>query len=686
MPSRTNIRKSVKPFVSSKALSIKLLATVLVTLVLAIAVARISHQQQAASKVAALASEAEKSFYRFTIGERLIYRLDYANTSASDFQKLFAEKESSGKDLKSAPSGLAHSFTTTVQGELIATILDNRNDTLLVAFSLRNPAVSVNTNGQVAATEAETVRVDISRDIFARLDLSGRVLGLRFDPSTSGLSQSFARALLAVTQFVFPGAPGSDLKQWEAQEDDTTGPHIARYEAQPGTGNCEAQDASAVKAFRKTKARYLSSPAQAGTKAGTSEFDIPTTINPGGHLSATFDFNQGRLICLTGKESQTVVMAGKAVAQAETTIGLTYISQESLSATEISALRKASLEREKIAATVPLSAKPSGQESEAAIQRTELGEATIESLLIELGHLETSTDETKDEASLYLKFKALVYVQPQASALLGEILTTSHPGSATTRILTGALGAVGNTEAQEALVTAIRARRQDWPVLSTLIPVLGSVDSPTPLAEETLRELASDPSDWNIASTAQLALGVMARRLAESERATKLVDWAVKNLDSSPSVEMTKQWLLVLGNTGSATSLPGIARFVNNPSPELRAIAASALRFIRSRQADDLLIKLLASDSDAKVRLEAAVALGFREPSADSFAAQKQAFLKDKTVNVRLAVLQNLWQARETFSEIRQLVKQAAAKDVAKEVRKAAAEMMTPYAKAFLKS
>jgi HEAT repeat protein len=684
--SSQKIRRSVKRFVSSKAPSMKLLATVLVTLVLAVAAAQIGHQRQAASKAAASAIEGDNSFYRFTIGERLIYRLDYTNTSASDFQKLFAEKESSGKTERSAPSGLAHSFSTTVQGELVATILDNRNDTLLLTFSVRNAVVSINTNGQVATTEAETVRVDISRDIFARLDLSGRVLAVCFDPSTNSLSQSFARALLAMTQLVFPGAPVSDLKQWEAQEEDTTGPYIARYEAQTGTGNCEAQVAPAVKTFRKTKARYLSSPAQAGTKPGTSEFDIPTTINPGGQLSAAFDFQQGRLICLTGKESQTVAMAGKAVAQAETTIGLNYVSKENLSATEISALRKASLAREKVATSVPLSAKASEQESEAAIQRTELGEATIESLLIELAHLETSGDETKDEAPLYLKFKALVYLQPQASALLGEILATSHPGSATTRILTGALGAAGHTQAQEALVSAIRARREDWPALSTLIPVLGSVDLPTPLAEEALREFASNSPDWNIASTAQLALGVMARSLAESERAAKLVDWAVKNLDSSPSAEMTKQWLLVLGNTGSATALPGIARFVHNPSPELRAVAASALRFIKSRQADDLLIKILTSDSEAKVRLEAAIALSFREPGADSFAAQKKAFLRDKTVNVRLAVLKNLWQARETFFEIRQLVKQAAAKDVAKEVRKAAAEMMAPYSKGFLKS
>jgi hypothetical protein len=311
----------------------------------------------------------------------------------------------------------------------------------------------------------------------------------------------------------------------------------------------------------------------------------------------------------------------------------------------------------------------------------------MESLLAELANLEMSADETKDETTLYLKFKALVYLQPPSSSILGELLTTSHPSSATARILTGALGAVGHREAQEALVSAIESRLEDWPALATLIPVLGSVSLPTPLAEDTLQRLASNSADWNIATTAQLALGAMARRLAEQspERAAKIVDWAIKNLDSSSSAEVTKQWLLVLGNTGSTTALPGIARFGNDASPELRAIATSALRFIKSSQVDDLLIKILASDSDARVRLEAAVALGFREMNAGSLAAQKQAFLKDKAVNVRLAVLKNLWQTHEAFPEIRQLVKQSAARDASKEVRKAAAEITSTYSKDYFK-
>jgi hypothetical protein len=49
-------------------------------------------------------------------------------------------------------------------------------------------------------------------------------------------------------------------------------------------------------------------------------------------------------------------------------------------------------------------------------------------------------------------------------------------------------------------------------------------------------------------------------------------------------------------------------------------------------------------------------------------------------VNVRLSILSNLWNAHDEFPEVRQIVEQAAARDPASEVRKAAGEIMKMYA------
>ena len=110
--------------------------------------------------------------------------------------------------------------------------------------------------------------------------------------------------------------------------------------------------------------------------------------------------------------------------------------------------------------------------------------------------------------------------------------------------------------------------------------------------------------------------------------------------------------------------------------PELRAAATFALRWVESDQADDLLRRSLATDSNASVRLEAAFAFGFRKITAGSFQIQKRALVTDNDAQVRLAAMRNLWQARDTFPEARRLVQQTIVKDRAREVRRAAADFL----------
>src|SRR5258705_8917523 len=85
-----------------------------------------------------------------------------------------------------------------------------------------------------------------------------------------------------------------------------------------------------------------------------------------------------------------------------------------------------------------------------------------------------------------------------------QVPSKADAESLTMRVLTGALSVVGNPAAQAALVSAIKARSTDWPALSMLIPALDEASAPTPLAEETTRELASQSPNPDIASTAQL--------------------------------------------------------------------------------------------------------------------------------------------------------------------------------------
>ncbi len=641
-------------------------ALILIALVAACFAAREAGPDRQLAEAAPSASPTNPITPRFVAGERRVYRLDYASSSSYDLQSLFGNQPSANRG--ATPSSLAQSFETSAQGEWTATVIGWQGDHALIAYSLRQPKVGLTANDQEASAQAEAVSAALSRNLFAQVNAQGRVIAVLIEPDASNLTETFARALLAATQFTLPNEPAAGQQNWETQEDDPNGQFVARYEAEAG----DAQ--TGLRTFRKTRLRYL----QPRRQSRPNQFDPQTTIKPSGHLTARFDFGNGRLVSLNGSEAQTILIANRTVARANTTLSLIFVRSEMTPSTELAALRRENEAREKQTAALPLSA-TSEEAGERAIHRSELGEATLESLLADLAKAESAPDHRNDR--LYLKFKALIYLQPESSVEIGKVLASAGAESFTMRLLTAALGAVGHAQAQSALVNAMRARPQDNAALRLFIPALGEASKPTPLAEAALRDLAFSSSDREGASMAQLALGAVAQTLATTapERAKSLVERFLKELASASSEPAIRQWLLVLGNAGAEQSLPAIARFMDHSSPALRAAAASSLRWIEDPRADELLAKALTSDPEATVRSEAAAALSHRKMKAATFEAQKKAFQTDKATNVRLTLLRNLWRAQGTFPEARTLVETAAAKDESKEVRKQAQAICSHY-------
>lgn len=626
------------------------------------------------------------SSWRFITGERTLYKIEYSDTSVSDFSALFKDGNSPDSTKNEIPAVSAYAVQSSVRGELEIIVLEKNNGGALVACRFRETGVRLRVNDREDADQAETIRANLSLYVFAVVSSEGRIVSVRFDKAVDNLAQGFARTLLALTQFVFPTVLEQDSpalpSEWTTQEDDPAGIYIARYQAMPDLDKTSAKDSqNLVKAFSKTKVRYL----PRTSKKKLNDFEVSQTIKPGGKLTARFDLRRGQLISLSGTESRSVVIAGKIIARGETFTQLDYLNKSSVNPTELTALRKSSAARNKITAAVPLSVLESEEASESSIQRAELGNATTESLLADLAKIESSTDEAKDKTSLYLKFKALVYLHPEASAKLGKILSSARADSATMLTLSGALSVIGHPKAQQALIMAIRSHQSDWAVLSTLIPALGTVRTPINEAEDTLRILAFYSTNESIATTAQLALGAVARNLADKSpgRAAKIVRRFIREIEASSSERAARETLLVLGNTGSALALPTIARFIAHRESSLRAAAVSALRWINADEVNRLLIKTLGSDSDDAVRLEAAAALGFHEINSAVFAAQKRSFIQETAVKIRLTILKNLWKAREAYPEVRQLVKQSAAQDAAKEIRETASGIIADYPEEF---
>ena len=541
-------------------------------------------------------------------------------------------------------------------------MIEQKDDKIFVSYSLPNSAVKIISSGQEAVEQGQLIQEDLKQEIFATLNSQGKVISVSFDPNVSSIAQNFARTILGITQFVTPSS-NRNASNWETQEDDPNGKYIARY--QSGWGK-----------FEKTKLRYLESVDSKNKKPNASE--VKTIIKPEGKLTANFNLKDGYLTSLKGTESQKIIISEKNVGQVKTDLDMTYVSQTILNPTQLTKLQNAKNKRNQTTQSIALSATPSEAETETKIQRQELGDATLESLLADLKQAEASSDENQNNTPLYLKLKALVYLQPETSETLGKLLVTADAQSLTMQILSGALSAVGNSQAQTALANTIKTRSQDWDALYVLIPSLGSVNNPNNEAEDILNKLAFNSQDERIASTAQLALGTVAYNLTQTSpnRTNKIVKQFVQKLSREKSEEKIIQYLLVLGNTGSANAFDTIVSFTKADSAKIRSAATSALRLIDNKQVDDVITKILTKDADDSVRLEAATILGYREINPETFKIQKQSFTSEKSVTVRLALLRNLWQVREQFPEAIKIVKQAAQNDSSTEVKEAAASII----------
>jgi hypothetical protein len=271
--------------------------------------------------------------YRWTAGECITYQLTYDSSSSSDFRVLFGDVKSSESKQKEMPSGLAFSFQTTVRGELTSTVLGKRGDSNLIVYRIRNPLVTLIVNGNNDTKQAEAVRRDLGKDLFILISPQGKVRSILIDPAMGNLAQSYARAMIALTQFVFPAGQIPESGQWKAQEEDPSGPYLAGYQVckDKDTGNAEPS----VKSFCKKKIRYL----EYRPKTKTGPIEAPKTIIPEGEFIARFDFASGALSSLKGSESQVILVNNKKVGQVTNNFRIASLKKEMLKASEVASLK-----------------------------------------------------------------------------------------------------------------------------------------------------------------------------------------------------------------------------------------------------------------------------------------------------------------------------------------------------------
>jgi hypothetical protein len=611
--------------------------------------------------------------YRFSPGERLIYQVRYLSRLKADFQTLF-------EDLKNAPEqnvrvgpGITQSIETSVEGKLNLTVLEKREDGFTLACRFDYPTVSLLSNGRKAELEEEIISTSLSLETFADIGADGKIRSLYFDPQADENALGYVRALMAMMQVVLPKGQKFP-RRWETEEDDPSGTAVVRYQLSSGRkflGFLRSGRARFM-TLRKIKTRYKENPE---TIVGASK-TLPRNTIPDAAWDVSFDARMGRVHSIQGQEKQRVFISGKEVSSADSSFEMTFLTEEKLPADEFSAMKTAAADLQKTVPAASLRAEISKAESEALIQKSELGRASVETLLADLERAEARGD--KENQDLYLKLKALVYLQPETCNKLAARLAMAPPKSLSFDIISGALAVVGHEQAQAAIVEVIRSRRNDPEVVRPLVQALGLAgNAPTMLAQSELQELAFQSQDEKLASVSLLALGGEAKALAgtDASRAADIVRRLIDGIrTTTPDKKMA--FLLALGNSGSDLALDTFVRYLKDNAAELRAAAADGLRWLSPGEADVHLRRVLLEDPEPSVRTEAAFALSFRKPDADTFQATKRVFLNDRSVPVRLSALKNLWEMRELFPEVNALAKTAAAQDPSEDVRKAASRLL----------
>jgi hypothetical protein len=328
-----------------------------------------------------------------------------------------------------------------------------------------------------------------------------------------------------------------------------------------------------------------------------------------------------------------------------------------------------------------LPAIPSRRELDSTLYRQKLGTATLATLRIELATAEQAGKKQGDVTELYLKLKALIFLQPEVCGKLVKDLSGKPFNTLSFTIVTGALAAIASPEAQDALVSLIKTRQKEPHTVVQLIPVLGMMEEPTIASESALRALAYHNKNGDIATTAQLSLSIIARTVSsgDNDRARRIIDEIISHYGAMKEQDDIHSLLLVLGNVAMDAYLPMILAYSDDPRGEVRSSAVFALRSYPAEKVGAVLIHAVSSDRDATTRREAARALSFMGADQKIIAALTAAYHSEKIMDIRLEVLKTLWKWENIYPEIRKLIKHAEEKDESEDVRKAANGLMSKY-------
>jgi HEAT repeat protein len=591
------------------------------------------------------------------------YRVTYRSESRYDFSALF-DAQSRRSEEKSTSTGLlAQSFRTALSTRLKISVAEVTADRVLAIFQFVDPDTTIEVSGLRNEELSARVRSDLAAPILGIMDSNGRIREISMRRGSHSISQGVARSILSLSQFVTPEG-GKLSKSWTTSEDDPSGTFQVRYVRLSNPGERPFR-------FRKTRRNYAAPPVPAPEG---HVITLRREISPSGSMKGVID-PTGALRQLGGVERQTIKVNSKQVGSARSEFHLDLQSSRCMDTRErFALLEERSRDAPEYYALAPLFSETiTAAERERVRARSTLGADTLDTLLASLDRVASGAADAPNKTDLYLKLKSLAQLHPDASAAIGNHVAGLGHRNPAYVLAVGALRAVGDEQAQAALVRLL-GEAKDVDATVGLLLALDTVVRPSAATIARFEELAGPGVRAEIASTAQLGLGVFARKIYANDPAKSdaIVRLLVSRLKQSTDVDARRQWVLALGNAGTPSAFEAVAAEVEDPDPTLRSTALMSLRWQQNSRAEDLLVSALRDDASEEARVSAAQAMAFRSGTPALLAALASALASDPSAAVRRAAVDALAQSRATSPKVRALLDRAARDDLDEGVREAA--------------
>lgn len=208
------------------------------------------------------------------------------------------------------------------------------------------------------------------------------------------------------------------------------------------------------------------------------------------------------------------------------------------------------------------------------------------------------------------QIKAVASLESNLSEIKSSLLSVDASDEGFAPIV-AALGAVGTPEVQRLLRDLLDARENDWRSFSAIISVLGLSENPNTETIEFLSAKTKHP-DPDFASTAALALGALVHTLNQIDNKkgdVLLKTYIDKVYPQNANIEELKESIAVLGNAGLASTEASLLELVDHPRADVRAESIMSLRFIRTQNVEEVLLRRLDVETDLEVRLRGVEAL-----------------------------------------------------------------------------